>query len=210
MQPKVTLYIAMSLDGKINGFEINKIVYRELESEINFDTVVMDVDTFRTHHVIFEETGDNFNQLLVLPDNKGIIPRNILQEVSSLVNVLVLCSRSTPQDYLNFLEESDIKYMIVGYDEVNLATAFEELNIHFGVKKIAVHADGILNGELLEDDLVEEISVFMHPILVGATNDAVYIPKDIENQNLDLRLLDMKEMENEIICLNYRIMKYKF
>lgn len=210
MQPKVTLYIAMSLDGKINGFEINKIVYRELESEINFDTVVMDVDTFRTHHVIFEETGGNFNQLLVLPDNKGIIPRNILQEVSSLVNVLVLCSRSTPQDYLNFLEESDIKYMIVGYDEVNLATAFEELNIHFGVKKIAVHADGILNGELLEDDLVEEISVFMHPILVGATNDAVYIPKDIENQNLDLRLLDMKEMENEIICLNYRIMKYKF
>lgn len=210
MQPKVTLYIAMSLDGKINGFEINKIVYRELESEIDFDTVVMDVDTFKTHHVIFEETGGNFNQLLVLPDNKGIIPRNVLQEVSSSVNVLVLCSRSTPQDYLNFLEESDIKYMIVGYDVVNLATAFEELNIHFGVKKIAVHADGILNGELLEDDLVEEISVFMHPILVGATNDAVYIPGDIENQNLDLRLLEMKEMENEIICLKYRIMKYKF
>lgn len=210
MQPKVILYLIMSLDGRINGFEINRKVYQKIVSDINSDAVVMDAGTFKTRHDIFEEIKDNCKQFLVLPDSNGIIPRNILVEVSSSMNVLVLCSRSTPPDYLNFLEETDIKYMIVGYDEVNMATAFEELNIHFGVKNIAVQADGILNGELLADDLVEEISVFMHPTLVGANNDPVYIPNNAENQKLDLRLLEMKEMENDIICLKYRIMKYKF
>lgn len=210
MQPKVTLYIAMSLDGNISGFKINKNVYQELESEVNSDAVVMDVDAFKTLYVIFDKTEANLKQLMVVPDSKGDIPRNILNEVSSSLNVLILCSRSTPQDYLNFLEESDIKYMIVGYDEVNLATAFEELNIHFGIKNVAVRADGILNGKLLSDDLVEEIFVFMHPTLVGEHNNAVYIKSDPDDQNLDLRLLEMKEMDGEVICLKYRIMKYKF
>ena len=111
---------------------------------------------------------------------------------------------------MNFLEESDIKYMIVGYDEVNMATAFEELNIHFGVKTIAVHADGILNGQLLGDDLVEEIIVLMHPTLLSVDRDAPHIWDNAENQKLDLRLLEMREMETEIIYLKYRIMKYKF
>jgi len=209
MQPKVTLYIAMSLDGRINGFEINKKVYKELKSGINSDAVVMDAETFKTRHDIFAETEANFKQLLVLPDSNGIIPRNILNEISSSLDVLVLCSRSTPQDYLNFLDESDVKHMIVGYDEVNIATAFEELNIQFGVKSITVHADGIFNSELLKEDLVEELSVYMHPTLVGENNDALYI-NYAEDQNLDLRLLEMKEMENEVICLKYRIMKYNF
>jgi len=210
MQPKVTLYIAMSLDGRINGFEIDKNVYNELKSEINSDTILMDVETFKTHHILFEESETNFKELMVVPDSNGFIPRNILNKVSSSLNILVLCSRSTPQDYLNFLEEIDVKYMIVGYDDVNLGTAFEELNIHFGVTNIAVQADGILNSKLLADDLVEEITVFMHPTLVGANNDAPYIKNDTEEGNLDLRLLEMKEMENEIICLKYRVMKYKF
>jgi len=210
MQPKVTLYIAMSLDGRINGFEIDKNVYNELKSGINSDTILMDVETFKTHHILFEESETNFKELMVVPDSNGFIPRNILNKVSSSLNILVLCSRSTPQDYLNFLEEIDVKYMIVGYDDVNLGTAFEELNIHFGVTNIAVQADGILNSKLLADDLVEEITVFMHPTLVGANNDAPYIKNDTEEGNLDLRLLEMKEMENEIICLKYRVMKYKF
>jgi 2,5-diamino-6-(ribosylamino)-4(3H)-pyrimidinone 5'-phosphate reductase len=210
MQPKVTLYIAMSLDGRINGFKINQNVYKHIKSHLSTDALVMDFDTFIIRHDIFEGTSDNSKQLMVVSDSRGDIPYKILIEVSKSMKVLVLCTRSTPPDYLNFLEENFINYMIVGYDEVNMATAFEELNIHFGVRNIAVHADGVLNGKLIADDLVEELSVFIHPTVVGANNDLMYIPDINENQNLDLRLIEMKEMENEIIYLKYRIMKYKF
>lgn len=207
MQPKVILYIATSLDGKIKGFEI-KNVYKEIKSHINSDAFLLDVETFNTcYNIIFDS---NSKQFLVLPDNEGKISRDVLLEISSAMKILVLCSRSTPRNYLDFLEENYINYMIVGYDEVNMATAFEELNINFGVKSIAVHADGILNGNLLADDLVEEISVFIHPTLVGEDKGAMYIPTDSENQKFDLRLLEMKILENEIVYLKYRIMKYKF
>jgi 2,5-diamino-6-(ribosylamino)-4(3H)-pyrimidinone 5'-phosphate reductase len=208
MQPKVILYIATSLDGKIKGFETNKNIYKEIKSHINSDAFVMDVETFKTcYNTILESSS---KKLLVLPDNLGKLSRDILLEISSSRKVLVLCSRSTPQNYLNFLEENYINYMIVGYDEVNMATAFEELNTQFGVKSIAVHADGNLNGNLMADDLVEEISVFMHPTLVGTNNNSMYIPNNAENQKLDLRLIEMKTMENEVVYLNYRIMNYKF
>ena len=208
MQPKVILYIAMSLDGKISGFEINKNVYKEIKSHINSDAVFMDVETFKTLYTSIIDVGSK--QLLVLPDNMGKISRSMLLERSSTMNVLVLCSRSTPQDYLKFLEENYINHMIVGYDEVNLATAFEELNTQFGVKTIAVHVDGVLNAVLMTEDLVEEISVFMHPTLVGANNDEVYSQNNAENEKLDLRLLETKVIEDEIVYLKYRIMKYKF
>lgn len=208
MQPKVILYIAMSLDGKISGFEINKNVYKEIKSHINSDAVFMDVETFKTSYTSIIDVGSK--QLLVLPDNMGKISRSILLEGSSSMNVIVLCSRSTPQDYLKFLEENYINHMIVGYDEVNLATAFEELNIQFGVKTIAVHADGVLNAVLMTEDLVEEISVFIHPTLVGANKDEVYFQNNAENEKLDLRLLETRVIEDEIVYLKYRIMKYKF
>jgi 2,5-diamino-6-(ribosylamino)-4(3H)-pyrimidinone 5'-phosphate reductase len=208
MQPKVILYIAMSLDGKISGFEINKNVYKAIKSDINSDAVFMDVETFKSSYTSIIDGSSK--QLLVLPDNLGKISRNMLLERSSKMNVLVLCSRSTPQNYLNFLEENYINHMIVGYDEVNLATAFEELNIQFGVKTITAHADGVLNANLLADDLVEEISIFMHPTLAGANNDDVYFQNNVENQKLDLRLLETKVIEDEIVYLKYRIMKYKF
>ncbi|UTB33732.1 MAG: dihydrofolate reductase family protein [Methanobacterium sp. ERen5] len=208
MQPKVILYIAMSLDGKISGFEINKNVYKEIKSHVNSDAVFMDVETFKNSYTSILDGSSK--QLLVLPDNMGKISRSMLLERSSTMNILVLCSRSTPQTYLNFLEENYINYMIVGYDEVNLATAFEELNIQFGVKTIAVHADGVLNGNLMTDDLVEEIFVFMHPILVGENKDDVYLKDNGEYQKFDLRLLETKVIEDEIVNLKYRVMKYKF
>jgi 2,5-diamino-6-(ribosylamino)-4(3H)-pyrimidinone 5'-phosphate reductase len=168
----------------------------------------MDVETFKTRYTNIIDGSSK--QLLVLPDNLGKISRSMLLERSSTMNVLVLCSRSTPQNYLNFLEENYINHLIVGYDEVNLATAFEELNIQFGVKTIAVHADGVLNANLMTDDLVEELSVFMHPTLTGANNDDMYLQSNAENQKLDLRLLETKVIEDEIVYLKYRIMKYKF
>ena len=53
-------------------------------------------------------------------------------------DMLVLCSKSTPQEYLESLDERIIKYMVIGYNKVNLGTALEEINLQFGVKCLRV------------------------------------------------------------------------
>jgi 2,5-diamino-6-(ribosylamino)-4(3H)-pyrimidinone 5'-phosphate reductase len=227
MIPKVIIYNTISLDGRINGFEADIELYYEIASKWDIDAVLMGSNTvltcFNAEPGEFREKMDaKFSEvvandtlpLLVVPDSEGKI--RIWSEVFELPfikDILVLCSRSTPPEYLDFLEERNIKYMIIGYDKVDLATALEELNIQFKVKTVRVDSGGSLNGALLRDDLVEEVCVLIHPAMVGGTsNNSIYTAPDLTSTEgvLDLKLLKMEKLKNEIILLHYRIMKYQF
>jgi 2,5-diamino-6-(ribosylamino)-4(3H)-pyrimidinone 5'-phosphate reductase len=227
MLPKVIIYNAVSLDGRITGFKVDNELYYNLASEWNVDAVLMGSNALLSG---FEVNNDNLHEeeeyrvsdviekdkrpLLVVPDSGGKI--RIWNEVIKMPfirDILVLCSRSTPQEYLDFLDKLYIKYMIIGYDKVNLGAALEELNVQFGVKSLRVDGGGLLNGALLKDDLVDEICVLVHPVMVGGMlSNSIYTASDLtlKNEVLDLKLLKMEKLKNEIIFLRYRIMKYQF
>ncbi len=149
MLPKVIIYNAVSLDGRLNFFNTDSKLYYEIASKLNVDAVLMGSNTLLKG--FNAETGEacgwaNFEvdetdsfPLLVVPDSGGQIRIwNKVLELPFIKDILVLCSRSTPQEYMNFLEDSDIKYMVIGYNKVNLGTALEELNTQFGVKSLRV------------------------------------------------------------------------
>lgn len=149
--------------------------------------------------------------LLVVPDSKGQI--RIWNEVLAMPyigDLLVLCSRSTPLDYLDFLDDRNIQYMIVGYDKVELGTSLEELNTQFKIKTIRVDGGGRLNGALIREDLVEEIILLVHPTIVGGVCNSIYEDVNSNSHPLDLRLISMEKFRDEIILLRYRVMEYKF
>ena len=227
MLPKVIIYNSVSFDGRIRGFKVDKELYYDIASEWDVDAVLMDSNTLLTGFDAgtgeFQEEGEykvpdvietNDRPLLVVPDSSGKIRIwTEIIEMPFIRDVLVLCSRSTPQEYLDFLDKRYIKYMIVGYDNVNLGAALEELNLQFDVKSIRVECGGKVNGALLKDDLVEEICVLMHPVMVGGmSSNSIYTDPDLSSNSavLDLKLLKMEKLRNEIIFLQYRIMKYKF
>ena len=225
--PKVIIYNYISLDGRINGFNADKKLYYQLASQWSLDAVLMGTDTLlRNFNIKSDELHESENfevpevdkndsrPLLVVPDSRGRI--HVWSEVirtGLFRDILVLCSRSTPQEYLNFLDERFIKYMVIGYEKVNLGIALEEIYIQFGVKSLRVDSGGRLNGVLLRDDLVDEIYVLVHPAMVGGTSpNSIYIAPDLTSTEgvLDLKLLKMEKLKNEIILLHYRIMKYQF
>jgi len=160
-----------------------------------------------------EIVDNNTRPLLVVPDSKGKIRIwSEVREMPFIRDILVLCSRSTPQEYMDCLDDRYIKYMVVGYDKVNLGAALEELNVQFGVKKLRVDGGGTLNTVLLRDDLVDEVCVLLHPVMVGgASENSIYNTPDLTSEAvLDLKLLKMEKLKNEIIFLQYRVMKYQF
>jgi len=224
MLPKVIIYNAISLDGRLNLFNTDSKLYYEIASKWNVDAVLMGSNNILNG--FNAETGEvcswaNFEvdeidsfPLLVVPDSGGQIRIwNKLLELPFINDILVLCSRSTPQEYMNFLEDSDIKYMVIGYNKVNLGTALEELNIQFGVKSLRVDNDGTLNGLLLKEDLVDEVCVLLNPVMVGGISpDSIYTAPDLKTSDeaIDLKLIKMEQLKNEIIFLQYRVMKYQF
>jgi 2,5-diamino-6-(ribosylamino)-4(3H)-pyrimidinone 5'-phosphate reductase len=218
MIPKVILLNSISVNGISNDIRIESETINQIKHESKFDALLMDTNTLKilckTGSWDKSEKSNNVNiPFLVVPDVNGDFKswKKILKNYN-IKELLVICSRATPQQYLNFLDEDGIKYMIIGYNDVNFPTALEELNIQFGVKTVLVNGDGFLNSKLVRDDLVEEINVLITPKLdIGVNNKQdVYMDIVDDFQNLDLRLLDIKKLKNEIIFIKYRVMRYVF
>ncbi len=80
---------------------------------------------------------------LVVPDSKGQIRFwNEIFKMPYLRDVIVLCSRSTSQEYLDFLKEINIDYIIAGEDQADLTGALDKLNSEYRVEKIRVDSGG--------------------------------------------------------------------
>ncbi len=66
--------------------------------------------------------------ILVIPDSRGRIRTwHCLRSLPYWRHFVALCSKSTPQDYLQYIKERHIDYIITGDDHVDLKMALEEL-----------------------------------------------------------------------------------
>ncbi len=235
MLPLVTIYNAVSLDGRITGFNADVELYYELASKWNVDAVLMGSSTVLMGFGVksgetLPESEDAFQPrvrdpeddkpLLVVPDSRGQIRIwNEILKMPYINDVLVLCSRSTPQEYLDFLDERYIDYLVVGYQHVDLENALEELNTKFGVKKVRVDSGGVLNGILLRKGLVDELHLLIHPELVGGTAiNSIFQESALdggetpirEETPIKLSLEGMEKIKDDIIYLRYRIFNGMF
>jgi len=229
MIPLVILYNAVSLDGRITGFNADVELYYDLASKWNVDAVLMGSNTVLKGFGVkpgetLEESEESFKPrvkdpedkrpLLVVPDSKGRIRIwSELLKMPYINDVLVLCSRSTPTEYLDFLEERYIDYLVVGYQQVDLENALEELNTKFGVKRVRVDSGGILNGVLLRAGMVDEVHLLIHPELVGGTTtNSIFQAPDLDDDEVPIKLYleSMEKIKDDIIYLQYRILDGMF
>ncbi len=126
-------------------------------------------------------------------------------------DILVLCSRSTPQEYLDFLEERYLKHMVIGYQKVDLGAALNELNVQFGVKSLRVDSGGVLNGVLFREGLVDEVNVLIHPELVGGKSSSSIFPASELNPSGGSKvqpvLVKVENLKANFVWLQYSVFK---
>ncbi|NIK55472.1 RibD family protein [Kribbella shirazensis] len=82
-------------------------------------------------------------------------------------DVLVLVAQSTPADYLGYLREERICYLVVGDERVDLTQTVTAMGTELGVRCVLSTAGGGLNGALLRAGLIDELHVKLAPALVG-------------------------------------------
>lgn len=159
MLPRVILHNAVSLDGRIDGFPIDLYQYYGLIAIWKEDATLAGSETFlkaaseappedeSAFLPLKIDRGDR-RALLAIPDSRGRIRTwHYLRSLPYWRDVVALCSQSTPQEYLHYLKERHINYIIAGLDHVDLRVALAELNSRFGVKVVRVDAGGTLNGQ---------------------------------------------------------------
>jgi 2,5-diamino-6-(ribosylamino)-4(3H)-pyrimidinone 5'-phosphate reductase len=226
MLPRVVLHNAVSLDGRIEGFPLDLQQYYELAATWKEDATLAGSQTFLKaadeappeDERAFLPPGadpDDRRPLLVIPDSRGQIRTwHYLRSLPYWRGFVVLCSLATPMEYLHYLEERHIDWVITGEEHVDLRAALEEISSRYGVKVVRVDAGGTLNGLLLRQGLVDEVSLLIYPCLIGGegqssifraadlpASPAWQVPEGV----ISLHLIDAQRLRGDVMWLRYGI-----
>ena len=124
--------------------------------------------------------------------------------------MIALCSQSTADEYFEYLSRRYINYITAGDSHVDLKEALEKLYSIFNIKVIRVDSGGTLNGILLRQGLVKEVSVLIEPYLVGGlTPQSIYRAQDLKTPGgvVNLKLTHLEKLQDNIIWLKYDVLK---
>ncbi|WP_292376486.1 RibD family protein [Methanosarcina sp. UBA411] len=222
MIPKVIIHNSISLDGSTTGFEANIEVHYKILSSYQPDAMIVGSNTAKTGTQFFcekippEEESD-FKKPEIQPDDpraywliadsRGILEglMHVFRRSEFSKDVIVLVSEKTPEAYINYLKERNYDFIQTGADRVNIRQALEIANEKYGFELVVSDSGGILNSILLEQDLVEEISLILTPEIVGKNGTNLF--RNLEKSGIQLGLLKNEIVEKKYVRLVYRVLK---
>jgi 2,5-diamino-6-(ribosylamino)-4(3H)-pyrimidinone 5'-phosphate reductase len=220
MFPHVILHNAVSVDGRIDRFTPDVGLFYELAARWHEDATLAGSDTILAMEDQISEPGPGSvdhseteargeRPLLVIPDSRGRIRRwQALRHQPYWREVIALCSHATPAAFLNTLRTAGVRFLVAGDDHVDLRAALGHLAEHFGVRTVRVDSGGTLNGVLLRAGLVHEVSLLVHPALVGGVSPrSMFRAPDLgeEGAVIDLTLSTVEQVQGGIVWLRYAI-----
>lgn len=215
--PKIIIHNSISIDGSLTNFEPNMELHYKIVGDYKPDAHLIGSNTIKNgielygNDITIEEEKDYQKQkrkkslpYWVIIDTKGQLKGllHICRRFEFCKDVIVLVSEKTPKTYLDYLKERNYDYHIVGKNQVDLKRGLELLYKKYQVKIILTDTGRILGNILINQGLVSEISILIHPIIVG--NKSYYMFSDV-NINLKLKLIRKEILENNYIWLAYRI-----
>lgn len=126
-------------------------------------------------------------------------------------NILVIVGRNATEEYLAHLREKQISYVIVS-DATDLQAGLEAVGREFGIRCISVQGGGILNGALLAEGLVDELSLVVYPGIDGLSGvpsifEYVGGATDYPAAGQSLQLLSAEQREHGVMWLRYKFHK---
>ena len=228
MLPRVILHNAVSLDGRIDGFPLDLEQYYELAATWKEDATLAGSQTFlkaakeappedESASIPFQADPGDRRPLLVIPDSRGQIRTWLyLRRLPYWRGFVALCSRSTPAEYRQYLEKRHIDCIIAGDEHVDLRAALEALSSRYGIRVVRVDSGGTLNGLLLRQGLVDEVSLLICPSLVGGERQssifrapdlpaADYSDWQVPEGVISLRLMDAQRLSGDVMWLRYEL-----
>ncbi len=182
MLPKIIIHNSVSLDCSLTDFQPNMALHYQIAGGFEADAHLIGSNTAKVGVTLFsdgipkEEKADFVKPkrdenlpYWVMIDSKGVLNGilHVCRRFEYTRDIIVMISEQTPKEYIDYLKERNYDYCIAGKSHVDLKKALEILSTNYAVKKVMTDTGLILNDLLLNQGLVSEISLLIHPIIVG-------------------------------------------
>lgn len=209
--PKVIMHNQISLDGSVSGFQMDPGIYYSILNSFDARMYLVGSNTLLSGlnsmgSLFSPEEADDFQKEASLPDDKRplwIVPDSegklqgflhVYRRYEHCRDVVILVAVETPPEYLEYLEERNYTYMIVGEKKVDFGIAFELLGKRYGLDTIITDNTGFLSSLLLEKMLIDQVSLIVSPTLTGKKP-----PKLFRELKLGKRVIKLNPLKAEIL-----------
>lgn len=218
-RPWVVIHNAVSVDGRIDRFAPDMSLFYELAGRFHEAATLVGSETILRSPDAAPDDDDSppvpapgrsdRRPLLVVPDSRGRVRswRRLLGSGHWRKGV-ALVTTQTPVSYVEEMDRIGVDVITRGDEHVDLGGALFDLRERYGVDVVRVDSGGTLNGALLRAGLADEVSVVVHPALVGGTSPrSLYRAADLESDSgvLFLHLCSVERVGGGAVWLRYEV-----
>jgi 2,5-diamino-6-(ribosylamino)-4(3H)-pyrimidinone 5'-phosphate reductase len=179
----VAVNVAMSIDGKISSnlrervvisgpsdFERVEVLRSNSDAiMVGVQTVISDDPKLLLDGLGFEFESENGNKLQgparVIIDSLGRTP-NKSKILKGNAPTYIVVSKAITKERIEELRHCGAEVIVAGHERVDLKIAIGLLGKK-GIKNILVEGGGELIFGLIEEDIVDELTVYISPIIIG-------------------------------------------
>jgi len=217
MTPEIIIHNSISLDGSLSGFMPDMALHYKIAGDYKPEAHLIGSETIIKGNEMFgeaipEEEPSDFEQ----PQRPDTLPWWVIVDSGGRLkgmlhtcrrfelcrDVIILVSESTPSEYIEHLKERNYQFIITGMEKADLNMAIDRLKENFGINRILTDTGRVLGNLLINMGMANEISLLVHPIIVGKTCYPMF--SDV-NKNLNLKLIKSESFENGCVWNVYSL-----
>jgi 2,5-diamino-6-(ribosylamino)-4(3H)-pyrimidinone 5'-phosphate reductase len=121
-------------------------------------------------------------------------------------HVVAILSERVSDEYLAFLRERGVSYLLAGARDVDLGSALEKIGASFGVRTLMLEGGGRINGGMLRAGLIDEVSLLLAPVADGRIGTPALF--DVDGEAVTPHRLALESVErraDDVLWLRYRV-----
>ena len=123
-------------------------------------------------------------------------------------HIIELLSEQVSDAYLHYLQQKGISYIVAGKGQIDFSSALNKLSRFFPIQTIMLEGGGQINGSLLNEGLIDELSLLIIPVADGTYQSPTTF--DVSDHlrkkpASPLHLSEVKQLEGDVLWLKYRM-----
>ena len=121
-------------------------------------------------------------------------------------HVVAILSERVSDEYLAFLRERGVSYLLAGAREVDLPLALGKIGARFAARTLMLEGGGRINGGMLRAGLIDEVSLLVAPVADGRVGTPALFDVDGEDAMPHRLVLEAVERrDDDVLWLRYRV-----
>ncbi|HEY4652691.1 MAG TPA: dihydrofolate reductase family protein [Pontibacter sp.] len=124
-------------------------------------------------------------------------------------HIIEILTNQVSDEYLHYLQQLGISYIIAGEKQIDFKLALSQLATLFPIQILMLEGGGHINGSLLNEGLLDELSLLLLPLVDGTPKTPTSFEVSeylVKGPAAPLQLAEARQLDEGVMWLQYRFL----